>query len=641
MDKEDVTVCCSLVGALQILHDVRAVPVLAEFLDHPDASIVSNAAHGLRSLGDPAGETIRVAVAQALIGLRETPRPLRELKLLGILGTADCTTAVAIRACDPDTVVRASAIAALGSLPLRPEQCMAVAEMLLEGVSDPESNVRRAAVQSLTEENMKAAVAHMCSQRGATADEARSNLLVPLVQAMDDEDERVRSAAIAALKRLSRADAKEPVTAVSTAPVNRDPTGTQSIPQAVAPLAFQPSSEMNLSTPDASGISPVTGGSGGVGTTLSGSTREHRHTADADLMSLWTTPGCDWTSPTAAVLTAVAIRAAIDAGANTNIVDAKGKTALMKAVWLGHTESIHLLLESNADMNIRDEEGWPALMVAAKSGRAEIAWSLWKAGATTTFTDNAGRSILWHAQNPAPSVSDGAKNQTVDVLQEAFNDALISLWEGDGYSSKWKAPTPDVVQALLEAGADANAADSEGRTVLMRACKHGQAEVVELLLKAEADVNTGNYPNSAGIMTSGELGWTALMFAASGGHTDIACLLLDADANLTDSDYVWTALMHAAGNVHPDVVRLLLGASADPNVADDENGRTALMEAAEHGCVETVRLLVEKAANVNAVGWNGCTALSLATESGQMDVVSLLLKAGADPSAQNKPLLTL
>lgn len=192
LNKDEVKVCCSLVAALQAFHDVGAVPVLAEFLNHPDITVVFYAAHGLRSMGEPAGESIRAAVSQALIGLREIPRPLRELKLLGILGTADCTTAVAIRACDPNTTVRASAIAALGSLPLKPEQAVTVAEMLLAGMGDPEKSVRLAAVQSFTKQHAELAIAYMRSQRGVSVEVARSNILTPLFSALNDEDEHVR-----------------------------------------------------------------------------------------------------------------------------------------------------------------------------------------------------------------------------------------------------------------------------------------------------------------------------------------------------------------------------------------------------------------------------------------------------------------
>ena len=208
LDKDEVAVCRSLVAALQGFRDVHTVPVLAEFLDHPDSTVVFYAAHGLRSIGKPAEESIRVAVAQALIRIRKTTHPFGELTLLGILGTADCTTAVAIRACDPDTTVRASAIRALGSLPLKPEQAVTVAEMLLAGMGDTEKSVRLAAVQSFTKQHAELAIAYMRSQRGVSVEAARNSILTPLFSALDDEDEYIRRNATYVLKENGWLDAK-------------------------------------------------------------------------------------------------------------------------------------------------------------------------------------------------------------------------------------------------------------------------------------------------------------------------------------------------------------------------------------------------------------------------------------------------
>ena len=209
LNRDEVKVCCSLVAALQGFRDVHTVSVLAEFLDHPDSTVVFYAAHGLRSIGKPAEESILVAVAQALIRIREITHPFRELTLLGILGTADCTTAVAIRTCDPDTTVRASAIRALGSLPLKPEQAVTVAEMLLSGMGDPEKSVRVAAVQSFTKQHAELAIAYMRSQRGVSVEAARSNILAPLFSALDDEDEYIRLNATFVLKENGWLDATQ------------------------------------------------------------------------------------------------------------------------------------------------------------------------------------------------------------------------------------------------------------------------------------------------------------------------------------------------------------------------------------------------------------------------------------------------
>ena len=66
------------------------------------------------------------------------------------------------------------------------------------------------------------------------------------------------------------------------------------------------------------------------------------------------------------------------------------------------------------------------------------------------------------------------------------------------------------------------------------------------------------------------------------------------DVNAKDDQFGWTALMYAATNGHTTVVEVLLDKGADVN-ATDTKGRTALMLAVQNGRPEIVQLL-EKAA---------------------------------------------
>jgi len=78
----------------------------------------------------------------------------------------------------------------------------------------------------------------------------------------------------------------------------------------------------------------------------------------------------------------------------------------------------------------------------------------------------------------------------------------------------------DKVEALLEAGADANAKDNVGETALMRAARTGDSDTVQALLDAGADVNAKEE----------RAGETVLMLAGERGHTEIVELLKKAGA---------------------------------------------------------------------------------------------------------------
>jgi len=64
------------------------------------------------------------------------------------------------------------------------------------------------------------------------------------------------------------------------------------------------------------------------------------------------------------------------------------------------------------------------------------------------------------------------------------------------------------------------------------------------------------------------------MLASQYDHPEVVQLLLKAGANLNSSDnFGWTALMYASHYGHVEVVQLLLNAGANPNaVNNDVNG---------------------------------------------------------------------
>jgi ankyrin repeat protein len=114
---------------------------------------------------------------------------------------------------------------------------------------------------------------------------------------------------------------------------------------------------------------------------------------------------------------------------------------------------------------------------------------------------------------------------------------------------------PDVVDVLLNNGANPNQPNSGGDTPLLRIIGRDQTEpsirILKTLLKAGADPNL---KSSSGF-------WTPLIFAADLGQSQMVSILLSsgADFRATNSDGL-TAL-HYAENA--EVARLLIAAGAD------------------------------------------------------------------------------
>ena len=178
---------------------------------------------------------------------------------------------------------------------------------------------------------------------------------------------------------------------------------------------------------------------------------------------------------------------------------------------------------------------------------------------------------------------------------------------------------PELVQTLLEAGANPKAQDKQGKTALDWALVGGNGKALAPLIQ-----RTGVPANPGKVLSE----------AAAVGNEDIIKALLAAHvaADATAAGELWTPLVTAAFHCQIESIRLLLAAGANPN-ATSIAGRTALMEAASHCRAEAVKLLLQAGANPNALGGVGDSALTCAAQRGDLEIFRLLLDAGADPSA--------
>lgn len=123
-------------------------------------------------------------------------------------------------------------------------------------------------------------------------------------------------------------------------------------------------------------------------------------------------------------------------------------------------------------------------------------------------------------------------------------------------------------EELLIAGANANATNRLGATVLMHAAGNNYKRISQLLIKHGAQVNTRR-----------ENGETALYYAIKHGHEEMCKFLLVNGANPDDKSEHCPALLLAADLGFFSVCKILLDHNADL-AAQDWLGNTALMHAA-------------------------------------------------------------
>ncbi|XP_071142186.1 ankyrin-1-like [Mytilus edulis] len=124
-------------------------------------------------------------------------------------------------------------------------------------------------------------------------------------------------------------------------------------------------------------------------------------------------------------------------------------------------------------------------------------------------------------------------------------------------------------------------------------------------------------------------GWTALMFAAWGGHLEVCRLLIDRGCkiDITDVDG-WTALMWAARFGHLEICRLLIDTGCKIDITATVNGWTALMFAAWRGHLEICRLLIDRGCKIDITNIDGYTALHYAAQGGHLQTTRCLVEQG-------------
>jgi ankyrin repeat protein len=232
-----------------------------------------------------------------------------------------------------------------------------------------------------------------------------------------------------------------------------------------------------------------------------------------------------------------------------------------------------------------------------------------------------------HAGPIHEAAREGDLNEVERLLSE--DPSLVNSPDEDGRSPlHWacRGVHPQVVEALVGAGAEVNAKDVNDITPLHSLGSRGNVEAAKILIESGALVDSPDYERH-----------NALHYAAMRGHVEIAALLVESGSDLeARNTYGRTPLLLAAresGNV--DIARLLLDAGADIN-AEDRSGQCSLELAAWRGFDEFVNLLLDRGATVPLEGRRGVWMMRFATQRGLERLFDYLVANGADLSVKSE-----
>jgi ankyrin repeat protein len=210
---------------------------------------------------------------------------------------------------------------------------------------------------------------------------------------------------------------------------------------------------------------------------------------------------------------------------------------------------------------------------------------------------------------------------------------------------------------LVAAGADVNAKNDKGNSVLMFAIDGGHFGVARFLVQKGADINFVAKSEKTPLIVAVSTGQMQAMVRVPGegnrraasalypGQVDFVRFLVEKGASVDGSGkFGYTPLMAASVEDHAPIARYLVSVGAGVN-ARTQNGLTALQYASGAGAAATVNVLIQNKAAVDATSDNGLTPLMIAAAKGYADIVSALVAAKAnvalkDPSGRTAADLT-
>ncbi|KAK3943389.1 ankyrin repeat-containing domain protein [Diplogelasinospora grovesii] len=329
--------------------------------------------------------------------------------------------------------------------------------------------------------------------------------------------------------------------------------------------------------------------------------------------------------------------------------------ALVAAAQGDHTRTVRLLVERGADPNSIAVESNTSnycspLEAAASRGLLDVVKLLLELGADATMS-NSG----WYGTPLIASIStDHRSLHVIQTLLEAGADPNQVAEEachcyGHPLFHAAFRQDKDVVQLLLERGADVNLQYETTITALQTATKHENAAILNVLLEHGADVNLIRQPPDLRADIGEPHGLdegtvTALQAAVVYGHEHVvrklldagACLSIDKDCEVFNEAPFISALQVAAYKGHFQVAKTLIGLGGDVTEKGGYFG-TALQAAVYQGSLDIARLLLEVGADANELGVGHYHSPLLAacwSKNASPDMIQLLVDHGADVNAK-------
>lgn len=231
-------------------------------------------------------------------------------------------------------------------------------------------------------------------------------------------------------------------------------------------------------------------------------------------------------------------------GTDINAAETSGNTALHLAVIRANLEVAKALLKFGADVNRRNNMGRTALHFAAEAGKQEMIEILKRQGADFFISDKAGLTpdaIINKKLKERIAKFEEITSCTGEIVLTDYQNKLKtwhSLWFKT-YPRLHQAAilkSPDILQWLINNGADCNAKDENNKTAIEIVMDNYDLESFDILFSKSAEINVNSKFLSKFIM-----------FLITKGHRDYffykivpACpAVINTVVNYTDVKNYW------------------------------------------------------------------------------------------------------
>jgi ankyrin repeat protein len=266
----------------------------------------------------------------------------------------------------------------------------------------------------------------------------------------------------------------------------------------------------------------------------------------------------------------------IENGADLFAISGSGNHHLHYLALTGNLKLLNTFIDAGIPINALSQRGTTALSLAVNRLDYAFSRALLEAGANSSTKASDGRTAL----NEAMYIGD---KEMIKLILENSTGGIDIHQHTDLLVDAARALTPDVLDLLLNQGANINAISSAGETPLINAIHFSNPEAFSFLIEQGADVN---------LLT--QFGKSALTTVINNKKSQ------------------------------PELLTILIQNGAELNIQNHLTKQTVLMRAISLNKIKEAQALLEAGADTTLHDKNGLSAHDYAQKSENQDMITLM-----------------